>query len=258
LGCASAKLAAFAERTLSSTMSPTLPQELSEDILTLISDRNDAISCSLVCRAWVLPSQRVLFHEISIRTRQRWHDLINFLLATPHLHLVIAKIRMECQLVKQDNVHQAQHCFPNVTEVAFFGHSANFDLLCYLPNLSTLEIHPNDFHHSHTFSCAYSGNINVALRQAVFHGTNQTIRSVMHWLAQSDTASRRTLRQLSITVSNERTGSSALNNHMRALSSYIQMHPYMDSLELHLSASLGVFGFRCEYHDYPMLSAESD
>jgi hypothetical protein len=233
-------------------MSPTLPQELSEDILALICDRNDALSCSLVCRAWVIPSQRVLFHEISIRTRQRWHDLINFLLATPHLPLIIAKIRMACQLVKQDDVHQAQHCFPNVTEAAFFGYSANFDLLCYLPNLNTLAIHPIHLHHSHAFSCAYSGTINVALRQAVFHGTNQTIRHVMHWLAQSDTVPRTTLRHLSITVSNERT-SSMLNDHMRELSLSIQMHPYMDSLELHLSASLGA-KVRCEYYGYPILS----
>jgi hypothetical protein len=212
-------------------MVSALPQELYDGIIDLIRDPTLRAVCSLVCKAWVLRSQRLLFSTLAISTRQRWHGLIVFLDGASHIAAMVEKLRVACQLVKMDRLERDQHCLPNITSLTFFGQSGNLDLLNYLPRLRTLKITPPD--RDRPFACACDERPGVSLRAVMFSCDYATTNQLLGWLSRSDAAQQPHLKHLSVILSCSRAVTCA--PQLAQLSHCLQTHSQVKTLELTLT-----------------------
>ena len=73
-----------------------IPPELDDYIIRFLGDDSISLrSCALVCRAWLVPSQRLLFYEVTIGSQQQYENFAEVITNSTFLQECVHILRID-------------------------------------------------------------------------------------------------------------------------------------------------------------------
>jgi hypothetical protein len=123
-----------------------LPFELVEQILQCYNlqflDVTTLRICSLVCRLWNFPAQRILFRVIDIVKELQWYGMLILLANSPHLSPLVEVLRMSVQphYMFPEDFAMLPKLLPAVTTLYIRGVHPKTRILQNIPQLRILHV----------------------------------------------------------------------------------------------------------------------
>jgi hypothetical protein len=181
-----------------------IPTEVIDIILQYLIPKEgglyDLWHSSLVCRAWRVPAQRIVFRQIHIRWFRNWKRLQRMAEINPTIGSYVRTLFFEMDADPGDP--WASTLFPNVTSIKFKSRSdvPRLGIASRFPRLTSMNI-VFDYAKRLPYSIKVTPlsippRAPIALR--VLRCSYSGLQEVLQWLATSDTLKERSLRTVSI------------------------------------------------------------